>query len=81
MNDVIRLVTRDERRTIRKQWPAEFDDGIVCGLTGKAEGDREPGGYPKGFHAWPLERRNAWFAGFNLGHAKRTNGDLYGQKI
>lgn len=24
---------RNERRAIRKQWPAEFDDGVVYGLT------------------------------------------------
>ena len=23
--------------------------------------------YPKGFHDWALERRDAWFAGFNVG--------------
>jgi AAA domain len=26
----------------------------------RADGPREPGGYPTGFHTWPLERRNAW---------------------
>jgi hypothetical protein len=25
-------------------------------------------GYPDGFHAWALERRNAWWAGFNEGY-------------
>ena len=29
------------------------------------------GGYPKGIHAWPLARRNVWFAGFNIGHFER----------
>ena len=50
-----------ERVAIRKQWPAEFDDGVRS----------LPGGYPKGFHAWPLARRNVWFAGFNIGHFER----------
>ena len=28
---------------------------------------RERGGYPLGFHAWTLERRNAWWAGASQG--------------
>ena len=35
------------------------------------DGEREPGGYPRGFHAWPLDRRNSWFAGFNVGFHDR----------
>jgi hypothetical protein len=57
----------NERAAIRKQWQAEFDDGARCGFLQKCEGVRQPGGYPKGFHEWPLARRNAWFAGFNNG--------------
>ncbi|GEM_PF-2967213 len=70
---------RNERRAIRKQWPAEFDDGVVYGLTGKADGPREPGGYPKGFHGWPLERRNAWFAGANFGLLARSERESNGE--
>jgi hypothetical protein len=51
-----------ERAAIRKQWPAEFDDGARCGFSWKFDGQREQGGYPKGFHEWPIERRNAWYA-------------------
>jgi hypothetical protein len=36
-----------------------------CAFLGKFEGER--GGYPKGFHHRPLERRNTWFCGYNLG--------------
>jgi hypothetical protein len=28
-------------------------------------------GYPRGFHQWPLDRRNAWYAAFNLGYHQR----------
>jgi hypothetical protein len=61
-----------ERATIRAEWPAEFDDGARCGFLGRLESPREPGGYPLGFHGWPLARRNAWFAGFNKGNCDRT---------
>jgi hypothetical protein len=55
----------------REAYPAEFKDGAKLGFTGIAEGPREKGGYPKGFHGWPLERRNGWFAGFNAGYTAR----------
>jgi hypothetical protein len=42
-------------------------DGGTVAYFGKAEGEREKGGYPKGFQGWELERRNAWFAGFDAG--------------
>ena len=61
-----------ERATIRAEWPAEFDDGARCGFLGRLESPHEPGGYPLGFHGWPLARRNAWFAGFNKGNCDRT---------
>jgi hypothetical protein len=60
------------RKFLRRAWPAEFDDGVRSGLTLKFEGPRELGGYSKGFHSWPLEKRNAWFSGFNVGYVKRT---------
>jgi hypothetical protein len=55
------------RAAVRAKWPAEFLDGGKVAYFGEAEGEREKGGYPKGFHDWALERRNAWFAGFNAG--------------
>lgn len=63
--------TEAERGRIKRVWPNEFDDGVRCGLLRKFEGEREQGGYPKGFHRWPLERRNSWYAGFNIGHCTR----------
>jgi hypothetical protein len=56
---------------IRRDFPREFADGESMGAGWEPDGGREKGGYPLGFHAWPLERRNAWFAGFNLGRGRR----------
>ena len=61
----------NERAAFREQWKTAFDDGVRCGFLQKFEGAREPGGYPKEFHDWPLARRNAWFAGFNKGSVER----------
>jgi hypothetical protein len=59
------------RARIKGNFPDEFADGERCGLFQKFEGSREPGGYPKGFHQWPIPRRNAWWAGYNLGRSER----------
>ena len=67
---------RNERQAIRAKFPAEYDDGATCGLTLKPEGAREPGGYPKGFFDWPIDRRNGWFAGFNAGYTRRRASNL-----
>ena len=61
----------DEVEMIRKAWPAEFNDSARCAFLQHYHGDREKGGYPLGFHGWPLDRRNAWFAGFNVGFHDR----------
>jgi hypothetical protein len=63
---------RNARRALRAKYPSEFDDGARCGATLSYPGEREPGGYPKGSHGWPLEKRNAWYAAFNIGYAKRN---------
>ena len=60
-----------ERERIRLAYPAEFNDGA------KRAYQSDPL-YPSGFHSWPLDRRNAWFAGFNRGYCdrkKREGGD------
>jgi hypothetical protein len=54
-----------------QRWPQEFRDGKDCAFLLSFEDDREAGGYPLGFHHWPLDRRNAWFAGFNQGFHDR----------
>ena len=54
----------DERNWLKETFPKEFEDGVLCGL----EVRHHVGNYPRGFHKWPLDRRNAWFAGFNVGY-------------
>jgi hypothetical protein len=65
--------TREEAALSRLQhkWPPEFADGVRCGFLQKHDGARDPAGYPQGFGQWQLERRNAWFAGFNVGFHDR----------
>jgi len=60
-----------ERARLKRAWPDEFADGARCALLREFPGDREKGGYPRGFHRWPLDRRNAWFSGYNLGYHQR----------
>jgi hypothetical protein len=56
-----------ERERLKQAWPDTFRDAARCAFLGKAEGERERGGYPRGLFGWPLERRNAWFCGYNVG--------------
>jgi hypothetical protein len=62
-----------ERRRWREAYPAEFSDGLRIAFFGEAKAERDPagGGYPHGFHQWSIDRRNAWFCGFNLGYVRR----------
>jgi hypothetical protein len=68
-----RLETSSEAvlNRLREKWPPEFRDGARCGFLQRHEGVGNPGGYPPGFDHWQLERRNAWFAGFNVGFHDR----------
>jgi hypothetical protein len=59
MSETTRDKAELEREALRSRWPDEFRDGARCGLLREYPGDRERGGYPRGFHQWPLERRNA----------------------
>lgn len=54
----------DERERIRRAYPAEFADGAKRAYRGDTL-------YPSGFHQWPLDRRNAWWTGANLGYCDR----------
>jgi hypothetical protein len=56
---------------LRSRWPDEFKDGARCAFLRRYDGKCEKGGYPLGFHPWPLDRRNAWCAGFNKGYHDR----------
>jgi hypothetical protein len=62
----------DEVARLCRRWPAEFRDGARCAFLLRFDGDRERGGYPRGFHRWPRDSRNAWFAGFNVGFHDRV---------
>jgi hypothetical protein len=53
-----------ERAAIRQQWQEDFHLGARSAFL-------QTGNYPDGFHRWPLQRRNAWWAGFNLGRCTR----------
>jgi hypothetical protein len=61
----------DEVARLSRRWPAEFRDGARSAFLLRFDGDREKGGYPRGFHHWPPDRCNAWFAGFNVGFHDR----------
>jgi hypothetical protein len=65
-----------ERERLRRAWPHEFEDGARCAFLRRFDGERERGGGPLGFHRWPLERRNAWYAGFNIGLHDRIRFEL-----
>jgi hypothetical protein len=60
-----------ERDRLRAKWPDEYNDGVRCGYGKPPAGERLKGGYPVGFSSWELERRNAWWAGFNEGYVWR----------
>ena len=55
------------RQRIKLAYPDEFNDGAKRAFTGDKL-------YPPGFLKWPLERRNAWYAGFNKGYSDRKRG-------
>jgi hypothetical protein len=59
----------EERERIKLAYPDEFADGAKRAFTGDHL-------YPPGFAAWLLERRNAWFAGFNVGYCDLTRARL-----
>lgn len=60
-----------ERARLKRAWPDEFADSERCAFLKRFDGKREPGGYPLGFHQWALERRNAWYCGYNFGLLER----------
>ena len=60
-----------ERTRLKNKWPDAWRDGMRVGLGLPLTGARERGDYPKGFHGWALDQRNAWFAAFNIGFLQR----------
>lgn len=61
-------IAAEERESIKRADPDEFRDGARRAF----QGDKL---YPPGFAAWPLDRRNAWFAGFNVGYGLRKRAE------
>jgi len=59
--------------TFAERYPDEFKHGFLSGLTGKPQQPCDAAGYPVGFHTWPLERRNAWYAARNAGNVERAS--------
>jgi hypothetical protein len=66
----LRMSVEAERKRLERAWPEAFRDGVRA-VFGFFPPDHERGGYFKGFHGSPLEKRNAYFAGFNLGFGDR----------
>lgn len=64
-----------ERAQLCERWPAEFEDGYRSGFTGEHQKPCDDAGYMVGHHSWAIERKNAWFAGWNLGNAERERDD------
>jgi hypothetical protein len=65
-----------EQKAYRDRHQKLFDDGARLAFLGEAKGARERGNYPAGFHALPLDARNAWFCGFNKGRCDRDAGSV-----
>jgi hypothetical protein len=55
------------RALLRARWRSAWEHGARCGF----EGERAGGSYPPGFARWPLDQRNSWFCGFNVGFHDR----------
>lgn len=52
-------------------FPIEYEHGYLSGFTGEPQAPCDAAGYPIGLNDWPIERRNSWFAGWNLGNSER----------
>jgi hypothetical protein len=63
------------RAEYREKFPQEVEHGFLSGFTGEFQQPCDAAGYPPGFHSWPLERRNAWWAGANLGYIEGRKDD------
>jgi hypothetical protein len=61
-----------ERVRLKALHPEVYRDGELAGLGKLPLGPRERGGFPLGFQNWPRDRRDAWMAGFNVGHSQRA---------
>jgi hypothetical protein len=66
-SDQERPSVAEERERLFRAYPEEYNDGARRAYAGNKR-------YPRGFTEWPLERRNAWFAGWNVGYCDRKAG-------
>jgi hypothetical protein len=62
-----------EIERLAARWPDEYRLGYRFGCRRKADPPCDAAGYPKGFHKWPLDRHNAWWAGWSRGHQARQD--------
>jgi hypothetical protein len=62
------------RAELCAKFPSEFEHGYRTGYLGEFQKPCDAAGYMIGHHTWPLDRKNAWFAGFNLGYVEREIG-------
>jgi hypothetical protein len=65
--------TLAEVEHLQAVYPNEFRNGYRFAFLGKTDSPRDKGGYPLGFHTWPLDKRNAWWAGANRGLCDRAS--------
>jgi hypothetical protein len=73
-DDLRRERARREIERLASAWPDEYRLGYRFSRQGKADPPCDRAGYPEGFHSWPLDRRNAWWAGWNRGYQARNEG-------
>jgi hypothetical protein len=59
-----------EQERWRKAYPTEFKGGATFGFSVGADDPRQ-GWYPRGFHQWDGDRKNAWYCGWHAGYLVR----------
>jgi hypothetical protein len=66
-----------ESERLQRAYLATYNDGARCAFTRTFPGAREGSGYPRGFHRWPRDKRDAWLAGFSEGfhYRRRANAE------
>jgi hypothetical protein len=69
------LRAEEERAALCAKFPNDFEHGYRTGYLGEFQQPCDAADYPIGFHTWDLIRKNAWWAGWNLGNVEREAGD------
>jgi hypothetical protein len=68
------MTWRKPPHMLRGVWPKESKLSQTThkysGYTGENQPPCDAAGYMIGHHTWPIERKNAWFAGWNLGNCE-----------